>query len=142
MPLIKYQFQPDIFTDSKTGKLGVIYRPYVLIKLGKGNKWSINFIRALVDSGSDYNVFPASFATEIGINYKKGEYRKITGVGKNSSIDSYLNLAKIKVENKEFESVIQFGEDIQTPLLGREGFFNYFDYVKFDVKRRFFEIKY
>lgn len=140
MPLIRYNFLPDIFLDPKVRKLKTMYRPYILVKLGNKNKWSKNFIKALVDSGADYNVFPSSFADEIGINYTKGEAQKITGVG-GLTIDTYMHFVKIKVENKEFETVVQFGKDIQTPLLGREGFFNYFDYVKFNAKRRFLEIK-
>lgn len=141
MSVIKYQFLPDIFRDQKTNKLGGIYRPYVLVKLGNDKKWSNNFIKSLLDSGADNNVFPASFATEIGINYKKGTLVPVTVVG-GQKVDSYVNFVKMKVENKEFETVIQFGENIQIPLLGREGFFNYFDYVKFNVKRKFFEIKF
>ena len=141
MPIIKYDFLPDIFFDSKVKKLKTIYRPYVLVKLGNKSKWSKNFSKSLVDSGADYNVFPSSFADEIGINCAKGELQKITGVG-GLSIDTYMHFVKIKVGNKEFETVVQFGENIQTPLLGREGFFNYFDYAKFNVKRRFLEIKY
>ena len=45
-------------------KLDFIYRPYVFIKLGNGNKWSKNFIRSLIDSGADYNVFPSAFAKD------------------------------------------------------------------------------
>lgn len=141
MPIIKYDFLPDIITHQGTKKLGTIYRPYVLVKLGNKNKWSKNFIKALVDSGADQNVFPSSFADEIGIDYTKGQLQKITGVG-GLSINSYMHLVKIRIENKELETVVQFGEDIQTPLLGREGFFNYFDYAKFNVKRRFMELKY
>ena len=113
MPIIKYDFLPDIFFDPKVKKLKTIYRPYVLVKLGNKKKWSKNFIKALVDSGSDYNVFPSSFANEIGIDYEKGEYQKIVGVG-GLSVDSYMHFVKIKVENKEFETVIQFGNHIQT----------------------------
>ena len=141
MPIIKYDFLPDIFFDPKLKKLGTIYRPYILVKLANKNKWSKNFIKTLIDSGADHNVFPSSFAAEIGLNYKKGEYRKIIGVG-GFSTDSYMNFITIKVENKELKTVIQFGENIQTPLLGREGFFNYFDYIKFNVKRRIIELKY
>lgn len=141
MSIIKFKFQPDFFINPRTKKLGAIYRPYLLVKLGNGNKWSRNFIRALLDSGADNNVFPASFATEIGIDYKKGEYRRIVGVG-GKETESYINFVKIRIENKEFETIVQFGEDIKTPLLGREGFFNYFDYIKLNVKRRLIEIKY
>jgi predicted aspartyl protease len=141
MPIIKYDFLPDIAFDPKVDKLKTIYRPYALVKLGNENKWSKNFIKALIDSGADYNVFPSSFADEIGIDCVKGELQKITGVG-GLSIDTYVHFVRIKVENKEFETVVQFGKDIQTPLLGREGFFNYFDYAKFNVKRRFLEMKY
>ena len=34
MPIIKYDFLPDIFFDPKVKKLKTIYRPYVLVKLG------------------------------------------------------------------------------------------------------------
>jgi len=75
MPIIKYDFLPDIFVHPNTKKLGTIYRPYILVKLGNKNKWSKNFIKTLIDSGADHNVFPSSFATEVGIDYKRGEYR-------------------------------------------------------------------
>lgn len=140
MPVIKYPFQPDLFRDQKTKKLGAVYRPYILVKIGHDKKWSENFIRALADSGADTNVFPASFATEIGVDYKKGQLRKIIGVG-GQEVDSYINLVRLKTETKEFETVIEFGENIQIPLLGREGFFNYFSYVKFAVKKRVLELK-
>lgn len=141
MPLLKYSFLPDLHRDSKTQKLGTIYRPYVLVKLGNKNKWSSNFIKSLVDSGADHNIFPASFATGIGLDYKKGEHRRITVVG-GEYIDAYMNIVKIRIEAKEFETVVQFGDNIEIPLLGREGFFNYFDYVKLNVKRRIIELKY
>lgn len=142
MPIIKYEFQPDIFKNPNTKKLGAIYRPYVLVKLGRDDKWSKNFIRALLDSGADNNVFPASFAREIGINYKDGQRSRIIGVG-GQEVDSYMNFVKIKVNGKkELDTLIEFGDEIQTPLLGREGFFNYFDRITFNVKRRFIELKY
>jgi len=141
MPVIQYKFEPEIFLDPKTKKLGSIYRPYVLIKIGNKNKWSANFIKALVDSGADSNVFPASFATEIGIDYKKGEPKDILGVGGVGG-RTYINHAKIQIENKQIDTIIQFGESVQIPLLGREGFFNYFDYIKFNTKRKTFEIKF
>ena len=141
MPVIKYDFLPDLTVDPETKKLGTIYRPYIPIKIGNKNKWSPNFIKSLIDSGADHNVFPSSFASEIGINYTKGQYRQIIGVG-NLPIDSFINFVKVKIENKVIETVIQFGEQVKTPLLGREGFFNYFDYIKFNAKRRFLEIKY
>lgn len=141
MPLLNYNFHPDIFRDQKIGKLGVVYRPYVLIKIGNGTRWSENFIRALVDSGADRNVFPALFATEIGIDYVNGEQKKIVGVGK-QDITSYTYIVKMKIDTKEFDTVIEFGESIQIPLLGREGFMNYFDYIKFNVKKKVVELKY
>ena len=141
MPVIKYHFQTDLFRDQKTKKLGTVYRPYARVKLGYGKKWSEKFIRALIDSGADTNVFPASFATEIGIDYKKGTLKKITGIG-GYEVESYINLVKLKIEDKQFETVIEFSESIQIPLLGREGFFNYFSYIKLRVKKRLLELKY
>lgn len=141
MPLVKYDFLPDIYQDPDSKTLKVTHRPYVLIKLGNGNRWSKNYIKSLVDSGADNNVFPASFATEIGINYQSGRFRKITGVG-GQEIDSYINIVKLKIDKREIETTIHFGESIQTPLLGREGFFNYFNRLSFDVKHRKLELKY
>lgn len=141
MPVLTYEFLPDIFENPRTKKRGVIYRPYVLIKLGNGNKWNKNFIKALVDSGADTNLFPTEFAKEIGLNYKTGMYRRILGIGK-QEIESYINFVKLKIKTKELETVVQFSENVQTPLLGREGFFNYFERITFNVKKRFLELKY
>lgn len=141
MPLLTYEFLPDVFLNPESKKLGVVYRPYVLVKLGNGERWSKNFIRALVDTGADNNLFPIEFANEIGIDYKKGKRWKIVGVGR-QEVHVYIIFAKIKIDRREFETMIQFGEHIRTPLLGREGFLNYFDRVSFNVKKRFLELKY
>ena len=135
MPVKTFKFHPDIFKNEVT------WRPYILIKLGNKNKWSPNFIRALVDSGADSNVFPSQFAKEIGLDYKKGKAEQVTGIGDKHSL-VYVNIVKIRLETKEFETVIKFGEEIRIPLLGRDGFFNYFKKVSFSVKEREIEIKF
>ena len=55
--------------DPETKRLDFMYRPYMCVKLQHKKHISSNFVKALVDSGSDYNVFPSSFATEIGIDF-------------------------------------------------------------------------
>ena len=141
MSVITLDFQPDILISSQTKKLDFIYRPYVFIKLGNGNKWSKNFIRSLIDSGADYNVFPSAFAKEIGINYEAGQKHKTTGVG-GQLMTTYLHVVKIKVNSREIDTVVSFGKEIETPLLGRQGFFNYFDRITFIVKSKTLELEY
>lgn len=134
-----FDFDPDFQFDPNIGKWEFTYRPYLFVKLGYKRKWSGFAIRALVDSGSDHNVFPAQDAIIIGLPYKQGIKHKIEAVDE-SAIVVYASRTRLSYHNNVLETVIYFGENVKIPVLGRNGFFNYFKKVSFDVKNRKFEL--
>lgn len=136
---MKFDFEPELSFNPHTNKIDYCYRPYLFIKLSHKRKSSANFIKTLVDSGSDRNTFPAEFAKEIGLDYKKGESRKITSVNDSFTV-VYGNRVKIEFDGKSIETVVYFGKSVKLPILGRDGFFNYFKKVSFDVKSKTFEL--
>lgn len=141
MPIITYPFQPDFLRNSKTNKLVVTYRPYIDIKIGIENKWKDNKITCLIDSGADRNLFPASTVKSLGVVIQKGSKTVHKGIG-NYILTSYTHTVKISIENKTFETEIDFSEDAYIPLLGRQGFFNYFKKISFIMSEKIVELKY
>ncbi|OIP57952.1 MAG: hypothetical protein COX79_05710 [Candidatus Levybacteria bacterium CG_4_10_14_0_2_um_filter_36_16] len=137
--MAKFDFEPDLHLNPETNNWEYAYRPYLFVKLGYRHRLSENSIRALIDSGSDHNIFPAELASEIGLDYKKGVKRKTTAVNEYAFI-VYGNRVKMEYEGKVVETVIYFGENVKIPVLGRNGFFNYFKKVNFDVKNKNFEL--
>jgi len=135
----KFDFEPELSFNPQTGQAEYYYRPYLFVKLLYKRSASANFIKALVDSGSDRNIFPAELAVEIRQDYRKGEQRKITSVNDNVSI-VYGNRVKIEFDGRMIETVVYFGENVKLPILGRDGFFNYFKRVSFDVKNKSLEL--
>ncbi len=129
----KIDFEPEFHFNQATRKWDYIYRPYLFVKLINKKRISQNLIKALVDSGSDHNVFPEEFAAEIGLDYKKGMKYKSTTVNE-YSFTVYGNRVMIDCGIKMIDTVIYFGENVKIPVLGREGFFNYFKSVSFDIK--------
>jgi len=96
-----------------------------------------------VDSGSDVNLFPVDMAKSVGINFKKGEPRRVFGIG-GVEIPSFLhrNIEIILPDGLSFSTEIQFSEQQKTPLLGRTGFFNFFEEVTFNIKNSSFKLVY
>jgi len=140
MPLLKFSFEPDLYLDPITKKPQVNYRPYVFISLKYKKKVSPNKIRALVDSGADYNTFPSSFAKELGIDVTNGIKHMTTGIG-GQVLTVYGHRLGIVLDNKEINTYIFFGKHVTIPLLGRDGFFNYFNKVSFKIKEKRLELK-
>lgn len=141
MPLLLFDFEPDIYRDPLSNKFAFIYRPYLFVRLANKTKRSPNLIRALVDSGADNNVFPAAFAEEIGLSFKNGKVHKIYGVGE-YEITTFVHSVKLIVGKREIDTAVQFSELITTPLLGRLGFFAYYKRISFDLKQKKLELKY
>lgn len=137
-----YDFEPELVIDPETKRPNFMYRPYMFVKLQHKKHISSNFIKALVDSGSDYNVFPSSFATEIGIDYKKGDkYKTSSGIGP-VTIYTYGHIVYIDCDIKRFDAVIFFADEVRIPILGRHGFFHCFKNIEFNVKEKRMRIKY
>lgn len=137
---ISFSYERYPKTDPKSGKIiGEKFYPIVIIKLNYGHKLSRPF-RALVDSGSDRNLFPAHIGESIGISFKKIKPVTIKGIGK-GEIKAYTKKVKLYIDTNKYDTEVDFSYDQQMPLLGREGFFDLFECVSFNHKTKFFEIK-
>src|SRR3989344_4691041 len=66
----------------------LVPRPLVDIHLNYKHGTMIK-LTALVDSGSDYNLFPADICNVLGINLKKGLLIKVQGIGDSPPIEAY-----------------------------------------------------
>ncbi len=135
----KFTYHPYPGKDLKTGEMVEVFRPTVpIVVSSKGIlSWEI---QALVDSGSDRNLFPAKLGEIIGINIKGGDTRPIQGIG-NSKINSYTHKIMIHIAGHSFETEADFSYDQQSLLLGREGFFKFFKKIEFKEKEKSVEFR-
>ena len=116
-----FTYFPFPFRDPKDYKIKEVFRPTVPIKIGFGKKVSFAF-QALVDSGSDRNLFPASIGEITGLNIRKGVKLEIMGIGR-VKIISFTHEVTLYIEKCTFDVEIDFSYDQEVPLLGRNGFF-------------------
>lgn len=135
----RFSFEPDLALDRVTGKWDFCYRPYIFVELMYKKRRSSYPLRALVDSGSDHNIFPSEFAREIGLDYKNEIKYKTTTVNE-YAFTVYGNRVKLVIRDTELETIIYFGDNVKIPILGRNGFFNYYKKVSFFVKNKTFEL--
>lgn len=110
----------------------------IRLSLYRGNP--SNYVNALVDSGSDRNLFPKPWGDILGINFKKIKQVKITGIG-NSIITAYPSPVNLWINNKKYVTEADFSPVQQTPLLGRSGFFSLFKEVIFDENKQYLHIE-
>ena len=135
----RFTYYPFTSKDAGTGKIINILRPSIPIIISYKGSASWPF-QALVDSGSDRNLFPAGPARSIGIEVENGEKIEINGIG-NSKVIAYSHKVQLFIANYKFETEIDFSRDQQTPLLGREGFFNHFKKIEFKEKEKSVEFR-
>jgi len=131
-----FNYLPQPYKDPK-GNIYDIYRPLIPARLSYNHKIGQPFY-ALVDSGSDKNLFPAALAIMLGVNIKKGASKNITGIG-NATLIAYTHSITLYIGTKSFKTEIDFSYDQQTPLLGRNGFFSLFREIKFSEKVKLVE---
>jgi len=81
---------------------------------------------ALIDSGANISVFREEIAECLEIVIEDGEEILLQGLG--GRIVGYIHQLKIRVDDDEFPSKVVFSKELTVGLniLGREGFFEYF----------------
>jgi len=129
---VTYYPYPQI--DPKTGKTSDIFRPTIPIKISFKNKIT-GSLQALVDSGSDRNLFPAEIGEILGIPIKKSVPRSVFGIGK-AKIVVYTHKVALHFEKCLFEVEIDFSYAQKIPLLGRIGFFDQFKRILFKERKK------
>jgi hypothetical protein len=122
----KYNKFPSIFTQPQLKKKG---RLVPLIPVGVFNKSDFNkfiYIRALIDSGAGFSIFPAAIGEAIGLEIENELVVPIMGINK-STFDSYLHEVVFEVGGWKYETCTCFCHaDTMFPVLGQEGFFSLF----------------
>lgn len=78
-----YSYYSLFFQDSKTAKKRVVYYPLIQIRVSINYGLTTYPFDALIDSGSDRNLFPLYFAEYLGIRFKGIKPKKIYGIGDN-----------------------------------------------------------
>ena|SRR3989344_7038687 len=124
-----YKEIPISFSPSSKRKKSV-YRPIIPVIL-LFNKEFIGY-EALIDSGSDYNVFDASVAEFLGIKVSFGHKRQIVGIGE-QKIKGYEHKITLKIAGRRYNTLVIFSKQIPSNsfgILGSQGFFSHF-IVKF-----------
>lgn len=136
MANLGFSYLPRPIINPRTKQQEEIFTPYVPIMLSVSHGNPSPLIDALVDSGSDRNLFPMQLGQLLGINFKKINPKIIHGIG-NIQIKAYTSKINIWVHNKKYATEADFSLEQQTLLLGRQGFFNLFKKVTFDERGRF-----
>lgn len=134
---------PLVDTNGKVTKIREI--PYILLKFHSkmSHKTTKFAYRCLIDSGSDMLLFPSDIAISLGLNYERGKLKWAFGIG-GVKIPTYLHndIEFILPKGKHFSTSIQFSERQKVPLLGRNGFFDRFTEVIFDMSNSSFRLIY
>ncbi len=129
-----FQYLPSPIQDQKGKIIGNRFLPVVPVRIIYKHKVG-RLLNALIDSGSDMNLFPAGYGELLGIPIKKGKTIDITGIG-SIAIKAYRWEVKLYVGSTSFITTIDFSYEQQIPLLGRNGFFNKFSEIVFKEKTK------
>lgn len=129
---IKLFYENLPIIDNNGRIVGNVARPIIDLLLNYKHGKMVGPIQALLDSGSDYNLFPAEIADILGIRLAKGVLKVTEGIG-SKTVKTYRHSGvKMYVEGHSFETSVDFGEDITVPLLGQQGFFDKFKQITFN----------
>lgn len=112
------------------GSPSFVLRPLIDIQVNFKHGQMI-WLTALVDSGSDYNLFPADICKVLGINLKKGVPIKVKGIGDAPPIEAYRHYGiKIFFEGTILTTFADFSSVHGQTILGQKGFFDLFESIE------------
>jgi hypothetical protein len=128
MSKLKFYYQVFPFVE-KGQTVGELARPIVQLLINYKRGKVFGPLKALLDSGADYNLFPAEIGEILGIKVKKGKVFETEGIG-GKRITTYRHFGiKMFVEGYSFESFVDFTYENSMPLLGQQGFFDKFKVI-------------
>ncbi|MBI4309120.1 MAG: hypothetical protein HY591_02190 [Candidatus Omnitrophica bacterium] len=124
----------------------IISRPMVHTVLSY-QKSDLDFsFPAIVDSGADYCVFPASYGELLGLDIYKGPHLQSGGLGGGDTL--YFHKITVKVilgsEPVQFDCEAGFSRKMDRAaigFLGRHGFFELFEEVTFYQRQKRFVLR-
>jgi len=114
-----------------------ILRPIIPVSLSSQSS-AVRY-EALIDSGSDFNIFPIEIAQKLNINLKKCKTIYFSGV-ENSSVKGNISSIFISINHDKLKTNVVFADlPSTTGILGQNGFFDIFK-VNFDLSKEEIEI--
>jgi hypothetical protein len=129
----EYSISEQVNTDGKPTK-----RPIVEVTIER-NRQRRTFL-ALIDSGADQIIMPASIAEVFGIDRSSCPERSVIGVSMEPIVGFVGDLwLRIEHQREYFRAPVVFVDADVPVLLGRERFFDYHR-VKFDQSRSTFDL--
>ena len=87
------------------------------IEIGIGDPQGLRYeyVNALVDSGSTYNILPASMLRRLGIEIQdSGTFRLADG----RRVERDLGQTRVRINGQEATAPVIFGDEATQPLLG------------------------
>jgi len=119
--------------QDKNGKVVYVPKPFINLAVNY-KRGEPRVIKALVDSGADFNLFPGYVGDLLKINVKKGSKRNAVGIG-GMQIESFFHEGVgIFIEGHKIETNAYFSYQQQIPILGQNGFFDKCNTVTFNRK--------
>jgi len=116
-------------------------RPRLAVTLISGNESFACY--ALIDSGADDCIFPASFGTVLGLNVRTGRHYTFGGAGGGGVQSAYFFDLQIAIQNVgKYKMPIGFTTALQNAgigLLGQNGFFDRFR-IGFNLRKGIFTL--
>lgn len=125
---VKYTFPYATFNVSpfpNSRRVMAVYRPVIPVTLLHGGRF-VQYA-ALLDSGSDYNIFHGDIATYLGIKLTTGSRQNIMGIG--GKIKGYEHKLHLKIGAYKYLARLTFSNQLPEntlAVLGARGFFNQF----------------
>lgn len=115
-----------------------ILRPIIPVSLSSQSS-SIRY-EALIDSGSDFNIFPTEIAARLNIDLKNSKIIHFSGV-EDLSVEGHIANVLLSINHQNFKTNVVFADLPSTNgILGQNGFFDVFS-VKFDLSREEIDIR-
>ena len=116
-------------------KAGLWKRPIIPIEISYNNK-AVNYL-ALIDSGSDFNIFHKDIADILDIDLSKLKKIPFSGISsKGGQCEGIFVEVDLKIGRKNIKSLVLFSEDISEDgygILGQQDFFTKFK-ITFNYK--------
>ena len=140
-PYVVFPARPDAAFPTRPS----VARPILPIELSKGGRRVLGY--AIVDSGADNCIFPASLAMQLGITVPNQRTHVFSGTSDEPQI-AYFDSIQATIWNGSDDAPITFDlyagfcsslEHVGVGLLGQEGFFSIFA-VSFYHAEFFFEV--
>ena len=116
MPAIKYKYR-----EKQSKIFGTVLRPLVDIGIWSkiNNDWEI-IDNVLADTGADISILPRFLAEPLVKDITTGQYIEIKGVVPNTVLIAFIHPARIRINEREFETKVAFADSNDVPpILGR-----------------------